>query len=545
MSTPRLALAARHVPRFAWVLVAAGLTAPAHGATLRVPQDHATIQAAVDTAAPGDTVVVGPGTYRESVRLRPHVTLRSAGDQTPGTVGLRRAEATILDGGGAAAKQPAVTLAEGAVLDGFTITGVGRFDQQEYDQHHATLGEHLPDERGTANADRPTAVLLTGITATVAHCVVHDNGYVGISLFGTANRSWVHHNIVFRNSGSGIGIADGAAPLVEENRCYHNLRSGIGNRRASAAFLRHNECFDNVRAGIGIREASRPIIRGNKCHHNRRAGIGCRMEGTAPLIEDNDCYQNAMAGIGCRDGARPMIVGNECYENQLAGIGQRGDAHTILQGNHVHHNKLAGIGFEACTAGTAVVSDNRVHDNGLVAIGIHAGWKVRISGNTLSREGGLPPMIMVFKGAEADISDNTIEGSGVAAVRAEGKIRVVGNTLRCPALRPGGPPQFAVWGLPGAQIFVAGNTVHGWRHALYADQPASAVAVHNTVWNFGQTGLVVQGSQTPSVVAGNRCYGQAGQSAVSLTGPAAISEDNRLLEEPPPAPPPRRPAAGP
>jgi plastocyanin len=43
--------------------------ARASGVTRRVPEDHDTIQAAVDAARPGDLVLVGPGTYREEVKV--------------------------------------------------------------------------------------------------------------------------------------------------------------------------------------------------------------------------------------------------------------------------------------------------------------------------------------------------------------------------------------------------------------------------------------------------------------------------------------------
>jgi len=61
----------------------------ASGATLRVPADHGTIQAAVDAAAPGDLILIEPGTYEEAVDVETEdLTIR----------GLDRNE-VVLDGG--------------------------------------------------------------------------------------------------------------------------------------------------------------------------------------------------------------------------------------------------------------------------------------------------------------------------------------------------------------------------------------------------------------------------------------------------------------
>ncbi|WP_443057154.1 right-handed parallel beta-helix repeat-containing protein [Streptomyces sp. NBC_00669] len=54
--------------------------APAQAASVRVVHPGESIQAAVDAAAPGDTVLVLPGTYRGSVQIsKPRVTLRGTG----------------------------------------------------------------------------------------------------------------------------------------------------------------------------------------------------------------------------------------------------------------------------------------------------------------------------------------------------------------------------------------------------------------------------------------------------------------------------------
>lgn len=550
---------------------------PIAAATIHVPRDHKTIQAAIDAASPGDIVLVSPGTYNERLQLTSRITIRSAGDQSMGKLGLARAEAAIIDGGGVAAKGSAVTMAESSVLDGFTITRVGSFNQKEYDEHHATRGENLPDDRGAVGAaDNFPALSIPAVTALVQNNIVCDNGHAGIGCVGAEgkrNASLILNNIVYRNMGGGIGIADGAAPTVQGNRCFNNLRGGIGNRRSSGLIL-GNECFDNVRAGIGVREGATPTIRGNKCHKNRRAGIGCRMEGTSPVIEDNDCYDNgmagigsrdfasplirrnrcynnALAGIGTRDGAAPVIVDNkcygnkeagigtqlggrafiarnECYENEQAGIGQRSDAETILEGNHVHHNKAAGIGFEDAKAGKATVLNNKVHDNGTVAIGIHSGWKVRLSGNDLSRKDGLPPVVMVFKDAEACFTDNVITGSGVAGIRTEGVVRIIGNRFVCPAVRKGGgPPQSAVWGLPGSRIEFSDNTVDGWRQALTCDK-STVTASNNRIANYWQVGMQITHPEQTAVVTGNIFTSESGTTGVTVVGGEAINVGNRM-----------------
>ena len=85
--------------------------------TIRVPADQPTIQGGIDAAAPGDTVLVAPGTYVERVDfLGKAITLTSEAGPA----------ATVIDGN---AGGVVVTFRSGegpgAILKGFTVTNGG------------------------------------------------------------------------------------------------------------------------------------------------------------------------------------------------------------------------------------------------------------------------------------------------------------------------------------------------------------------------------------------------------------------------------------
>jgi len=119
------------------VLIMFAIPVVSHSATINVPGPYGnTIQAAIDAAVNGDTVLVAPGTYVENIDFKGKaITVKSSGG----------AEVTVIDGGKPSHPDNASVVyfknGEGldSVLDGFTVTnGKGTF--YEYSPGH--FGDH-------------------------------------------------------------------------------------------------------------------------------------------------------------------------------------------------------------------------------------------------------------------------------------------------------------------------------------------------------------------------------------------------------------------
>jgi len=516
------------------------------GADLLVPKEYTSIQSAIENAKPGDRVLVLKGTYRERLVLRAGVTVKSAGDDSKGKTGLRRAEQTILDH--PEGKGPGVSMARGATLDGFTVTGVGRYDDAKWKKHHATQG----NMQGHEHIGQPgTPGIEVREDCTVTNNIVHHIGYTGIGITGAKDRKVsprIANNICYRNMGGGIGSMKGSSALIEGNVCFENYYAGIGHNGASPK-VRGNRCYGNIRAGIGISEGSSPVVTNNRCHNNLRAGIGIRTgKDTRPLVENNDCFDNLMAGIGTEEDARPIIRGNRCKGNKLAGIGARHganpeilnneciangaagiglehDAKAKIIGNLCKQNKAAGIGIRNHAEATLI--DNRLIDNAMVAIGVRNNSKLTAKGNILSRKGGMPPLVAVLERSQAELTDNDLNGGGVAGVLLQGTASVKQNRFLGTGPRRGGPPNFAVWVREGASIVFSGNRVEGWRHALHATKAKQVAADDNRIHRFLGTALVIRESEMPSSATGNRAFSEEpGAKAIEINGPTSEVADN-------------------
>ncbi|MFE9422479.1 right-handed parallel beta-helix repeat-containing protein [Kitasatospora sp. NPDC006697] len=300
-----------------------GPAATAHpaGSVLRVPQDYRTVQQAVDAAREGETVLVGPGVYRESVHLtRPRVVLR----------GTDRG-AVVFDGGIKLVNGITVTGA-GSVVENLTVHGY---------LANGVLFTGVTDERlqqrgagGSAYNPLDTAKFpaLQGFRAS--RVTAYDNGLYGIYAF------------------------DAHGGVIEDSYASGQADSGIyvGQCRPCDTLVRGNTMAGNA-VGIELTNASEGLsVLGNLVTGNR-VGI---------TVNSND--QEALAPQHSA-----VIAGNVVADNDAAdtpeqadggfgiGIGIGGGTGNRVQRNLVQGNKAAGIIVTDPPGHPA--SDNRIEGN--------------------------------------------------------------------------------------------------------------------------------------------------------------------------------------
>jgi parallel beta-helix repeat protein len=278
-----------------------------------------TIQAAVDAADPGDTVLVPAGTYRETVAVtEPGITIR----------GPRGA---VLDGAGLGlAFGIRVRSLDGSRLDGFTLDGL---TIRGYDRSGIQLS-------GVDN------FRLTGTK------------YVDNPLYGLfpvrCTHGRVDHNQVSGSYDSGVYVGQCTDVLVDHNIAHDNT-IGLEIELSSRVVVEDNVSTDNAIGAMVQISPLRPVkvtddvlVRRNVLSGNNRPNT----------ITDGSLLGQLPGGVGIVNvaGDRVRIVDNVVSGNRSAGIGVVGLPPAVAEldpaldpspdGGEVRGNTARGNGYD-------------------------------------------------------------------------------------------------------------------------------------------------------------------------------------------------------
>jgi len=280
------------------------LASAAPGGDGSVQKPFASLAPATADLQPGDTVVVGDGTYHESVTI----SALGAAD-APVIIRSQHKHGAVISEG-------RITLDDcmHARIEGLSFVASPAAVLFQADARHCTVsGCRFVTTNGKPNS----TIRISGPSAShnvIQDCILDGQGrrQVGIQvLCQRFNRHCIMRRCVISGYSYAVQTGGGSYPtappgyhLIEDCDLFENM-DGVHHKMTDCT-VRNCRLHHNSNYGITVRYGARQLIENNRIHHN---GTGIRLHSPSHLVRNNVIYANRNGGI-----LASVFMGEPFYE---------------------------------------------------------------------------------------------------------------------------------------------------------------------------------------------------------------------------------------
>ncbi len=214
---------------------------------LRVPQDFSTIEQALATALPHDTILIGPGTYLEHLVIVKSITIKGTGRGKTILKGFQDSWAIVQVVGNALVTLQDLTLTNALNQAGLVIIG------KAWATVHGVVISHN-SQNGIVAQDQALV--------TIKDSEIVQNDGTGVIAFDQTLVS-IHNSLISENRtvgeapwpqllGRGIALRDSSRAWIEENRITRHEYAGITVGQATRTIIHKNILafnYDGIEVG--------------------------------------------------------------------------------------------------------------------------------------------------------------------------------------------------------------------------------------------------------------------------------------------------------
>ena len=294
------------------------IASTASAATISVSSE---LQAAINSAQPGDTLLVAPGVYS---KITLDKSLSLVGDGAVIQAGERDACVNVL--------------ADGVSISGFLVQN-GFYGIKLNNVRGCTVANNTVihcTQPGIAllfsdgNTIRGNNASFNGLGGEgwygiylsnsndnlILDNVAYGNGAYGINLFPSCSNNTIRGNILQGNMYGLYMFTDCSHNLIEFNDLSRNTNSGLDLRfNCTHNLIRNNSMIDNVVAGLTLLYSGYNSISGNQIEGNGRYGLQIQSNSDGNTIIDN-AVSNSQTGIFLYSD-KNLIYGNKILYNVI------------------------------------------------------------------------------------------------------------------------------------------------------------------------------------------------------------------------------------